>query len=169
MSPPLSGIDRSENTNMKIIVLWVVSLLLVSQSAVAATASGSAALALTALVGVNSPLLSAYDKKALAGLLDGNPKAAQKKISVDAQSVVCRASNVDLTEHSCNLTFGGKTIMLKGRNAHELFATLNEAAVPSEGAAGSIFLSLSHLSCTIDPTELQDGGGADCKFEPGTS
>jgi hypothetical protein len=73
---------------MKIIVLWVVSLLLVSQSAVAATASGSAALALTALVGVNSPLLSAYDKKALAGLLDGNPKAAQKKIPVDAP--VCR-------------------------------------------------------------------------------
>jgi hypothetical protein len=99
----------------------------------------------------------------------GTPKLPKRRYPSTPQSVVCRASNVDLKEHSCNLTFGGKTITLKGRNAHALFATLNEAAVPSEGAAGSIFLSLSHLSCTIDPTELQDGGGADCKFEPGTS
>jgi hypothetical protein len=153
---------------MKIIPFLAVALL-ASQSAVAATASGSAALALAVLVGVNSPLLSGYDKTALAGLLDGNSKAAGKNISVEAQSVVCRASNVDLTSHSCDLTFGSRTINLRGRTAHELFATLNEAGVPSEGAAGSIFESLSHLICTIDPKQLQAGGGADCKFDTAAS
>ena len=140
-----------------------------SQSAAAASASGRAALALAALAGANSPLLSAYAKTALAGLLDGNPKAAAKNISVEAQSVVCRASNIDLTSHSCDLTFGIRMINLRGRNAHELFATLNEAGVPSEGASGSIFESLSHLVCTIDPKQLQAGGGADCKFDTGAS
>jgi hypothetical protein len=151
------------------IIPFLAAALLTSQSAIAATTSGSAALALAALVGTNSPLLSAYDKTALAGILDGNPKAAAKNISVEAQSVVCRASNVDLTSHSCDLTFGQKTVTLKGRKAHELFATLIEAAVPSEGAAGSIFESLSHLICTIDPNQLQAGGGADCKFDTGAS
>src|SRR5262249_18577575 len=130
---------------------------------------GSVALALAALVGVNSPLLNAYDKQALAGLLDGNPKAALKNIAIEAQSVVCRASNVDLTAHSCDRTFGSKTINLKGRKAHEPFATLNEAGVPSEGAAGSIIEALSHLTCRIDPKQLQAGAGADCKFDTGAS
>lgn len=154
---------------MKIIAYLVVAISLSSQSALAATASGGVALALAALVGVNSPLLSAYARQALAGLLDGNPKAARQNISVEAQSVVCRASNVDLTSHSCDLTFGSRTLTLKGRKAHELFATLNEAAVPPEGAAGSIFEALSHLTCTIEPSQLQAGGGANCKFDAGAS
>jgi hypothetical protein len=155
-------------SGVKIIPILTVTLL-ASRSAFAATASGSAALALAALVGANSPLLSAYDKTALAGLLDGNLKAAGKNLAIEAQSVVCRASNVDLTSRSCDLTFGSKTINLKGRKAHELFATLNESGVPSEGAAGSIFESLFHLVCKIDPKQLRAGGGADCKFDTGAS
>ena len=47
--------------------------------------------------------------------------------------------------------------------------TLALAGVPSDGAAGSIFESLSKLSCTLDPKAIKDkaGGGADCSFEPG--
>jgi len=43
------------------------------------------------------------------------------------------------------------------------------AGVPSDGAAGSVFESLSKLNCTIDPAEIKQkaGGGANCAFETG--
>jgi len=58
---------------------------------------------------------------------------------------------------------------VKGRKAHELFATIAEVGVPSDGAAGTIYESLSHLACTINPAEIKQkaGGGAECKFDPG--
>jgi hypothetical protein len=58
---------------------------------------------------------------------------------------------------------------LKGRRANELNATALEAGVPSEGAAGSIFESFSHLVCTIDPNDIKQkaGGGANCTFDTG--
>jgi hypothetical protein len=91
------------------------------------------------------------------------------KIAVTADSVVCRASDVDITARSCRLGFGAKTVTLLGRRAHELGATIAEAGVVSEGAAGTIFESLTHLSCTIDPGMIRQkaGGGADCTFDPG--
>ena len=154
-------------------VVAVFGLLLTNESAEAATASDGSALALASLVAEHSPLLSAYEKKVMALMFSGNLHfsfPANKKISVQADSVVCRASDVDITLHSCNFTFGQKTAALKGRAAHELFATLVEVGVPSEGAAGSIYESLSHLICTIDPNEVKQrgGGGADCTFNPGS-
>ena len=158
---------------MKRIALSVFALAITAQSAYADT-SGPRALALAALVAMHSPSLSGQDKHALARLFEGNlnfPFPAGRKITVEADAVLCRASNVDITSRSCTLTFGTHTPMLKGRRAHELFATIAKSGVPEDGAAGSIFEGLSHLKCTIDPAEIKQkaGGGADCKFDPGAS
>ena len=95
--------------------------------------------------------------------------AASRKIAVEADTIVCRQSNVDITARSCELTFGAKTVTVKGRKAHELFATIAEVGVAPDGAAGTIYESLSHLACTIDSDEIKQktGGGAECKFEAG--
>lgn len=130
--------------------------------------SGNAALALAALVGEQAPL-PANEKAVLAAFLAGNPNVAGHagaKIHVSAESVSCRASNVDLTMHSCELAFGKKTASLSGRAAHELYATLIEAGVPSDGAAGSVYEAVTKLSCTVDPKAVasRDGSGAECVF-----
>ena len=145
-----------------------------SEAALAApvTVSGQGALALAALVGEYSPLLSQHDRHTLARVFDGNLQGtftATQAISVQADSIVCRASNVDITLRSCELAFGANKATLRGRKANELFATLAEVGVASEGAAGTLFESLSQMTCTVDPHELQQraGGGAVCSFSPG--
>lgn len=158
---------------MKRIALSVFALAITAQSASADT-TGPRALALAALVATHSPSLSGQDKHAIARLFDGYLNfrfPAGRKITVQADAILCRASNVDITSRSCTLTFGTHTPMLKARRAHELFATIAEAGVPEDGAAGSLFEGLSHLNCTIDPAEIKQkaGGGADCKFDPGAS
>jgi len=62
-------------------------------------------------------------------------------------------------------------VNLKGRRAHELFATIGEVGVPADGAAGTIFEALSYLDCTINPHEIEQraGGGASCSFDPGAN
>lgn len=154
--------------------LAVIPLLLVAQSAVAApmNTSGNSALALAALVGTQSPALSLKNRKALDNMLDGRLNFSyppSQKIDVKADKVTCRASNVDISAHSCELTFGAKTRKLNGRAAHELYATLIESGVPSDGAAGSLFEGLTALSCTVDPNAVKQkaGGGADCTFTAG--
>lgn len=124
------------------------------------------------LVGVHQPNLSPGDKKALVDLLDAENNfywPIGRKITVQADAVVCKASNVDITARTCDLAFGKKKLTIKGRAGHEIFATIAEAGVASEGAAGSIYESLSHLRCVIDPRQVFDkaGAGADCKFTPG--
>jgi hypothetical protein len=108
----------------------------------------------------------------LARLFDGDltfGSLAHQKISVRAEAIVGRASDVDITARSCELTLGTHKRILKGRRANELNATATEAGIPSEGAAGSIIASFSHLVCTIDPDEIKQkaGGGADCTFDMG--
>jgi hypothetical protein len=60
-------------------------------------------------------------------------------------------------------------VTLRGRAAHELFATIEELGVVPSGAAGSFFIGVSGLKCTIGPAELRqkDGGGAACSFGAG--
>ena len=157
---------------MRRMMLLAVPLLLASPSAYAASAGGSGGLALAALVSEHSPALPPLKKVVMAKMLDGNPNFSfptGQTILVKADAVVCRAGNVDITMHSCKLTFGTHSATISGRRAHELYATLAEVGVPSEGAAGTIFESLSHLSCTIDPNVVKQnaGGGADCTFDPG--
>jgi hypothetical protein len=94
--------------------------------------------------------------------------AATRTITVQADSIVCRTFNVDISAHSCDLACAASKRTLRGRKAHEVFATLVEVGVPSEGAAGTFFESLSDLTCTIDLDEFQKraGGGAACSFNP---
>jgi hypothetical protein len=134
------------------------------------TVSGPAALALAAVVVGYSPWVNSIDKQVLANLLDGNPSynfPASQRIVVKADSIVCRTSNVDITERSCELTFGRHKRALAGRKANELNATAIQAGIPAEGAAGTVFESLAHLTCSIDPSEIKQkaGGGASCIFD----
>lgn len=141
------------------------------QAAIAAShnTSGNAALALAALVGKRSPVLSASRKLLLQRYLAGLASAwhpAGLVFHVKADSVQCRASNVDITVHQCTLKFGAHTVTLAGRYAHELYATLIESGVPADGAAGSVFEALTALDCTITADEVAQraGGGAACSF-----
>jgi hypothetical protein len=152
----------------------VAVLLLGSPAVSAATVSGSAALALAALVARHAPRLGRYDERIMALMLDDRLEFSfppGRKISVAADTVTCRASNVDIALHSCDLGFGTATVALGGREAQELFATLAEAGVKPEGAAGSIVASLSHLACTVDPNAVKQraGGGAQCRFDAAAS
>jgi hypothetical protein len=155
---------------MRGIVLFTFAL--AGQGALAATAIGSNAMVLAALVAENSPRLSTNEKTVMARLIDDNfdfsfPK--DQNIVVQADAVVCRSSDVDIMSCSCELTFGNKIATVKGRKAHELFAMIGLLGVPPDGAAGTIVEGLSHLKCTIDPAEIRQmsGGGADCKFDVG--
>jgi hypothetical protein len=134
----------------------------------AQTMDGSGALALAALVGENSPLLGPPAKKLLAKFLDGETKVSSSGqiISVTVDKLTCKASNVDITLHSCELVFGTRTATLTGRAAHELFATLVEVGVPPDAGAGSVFEAVSKLDCKIDPNAVIDnaGGGAHCDY-----
>jgi hypothetical protein len=153
-------------------VVSVVALLVSVGVASAASAIGNSALALASLVSEHSPILTLDEKSVMGQLLHPNPNfsyLADKKITIEADAIVCRQSNVDITARSCELTFGAKKVTVKGRKAHELFATIAEVGVPPDGAAGTIYESLSHLACTINPAEIKQkaGGGAECKFDPG--
>jgi hypothetical protein len=150
----------------------LAALLLASpQSASAANVDGNGALALAALIAEHSPVLTGAQKSTMARLFNGilTPPPPGATIVIKADNVVCRTSNVDITEHSCALTFGPRIVNLKGRRAHELYATVGEVGVPPDGAAGSVFESLSNLNCTIKPSDIvqRAGGGASCTFDAG--
>ena len=127
-------------------------------------------LALAGVVALYSPLLTADEREAVSAFFVGQSGVRYaKKISVTADKIVCRVSNVDITARSCELTFKGAKQTITGRRASEIFATEAMAGVPSDGAAGSVFESLSKLNCTLDPAEIRKkaGGGATCSFETG--
>ena len=143
--------------------LALLAFVLAANPAAAAsmTTNGPSALALAAIVASQSRTLGAADKNALANLFVGrvnvgrsrkrkNTVSAQK-ITVSAESIDCKVSNVDITDRSCAVAFAASNRELKGREAHELYATLVEAGVASDGAAGTIYETISHLLCTIDP------------------
>jgi hypothetical protein len=137
-------------------------------AAAAASITGPAALALAAVVAPSSSLLKPAEKRAIAMLFAmSSDLPTKKKLIVTADKIVCRVRDVDITARSCQLTFGKRTKPLRGRAANELYATEAVAGVPPDGAAGSIYESLSRLNCTLDPTaiEAKDGGGATCTYE----
>ena len=159
---------------MKKLIISALALTVGQTAAFAApgTTTGPTALALAAVIAQHSPVVRAFDKRVIARLFRGNTRfgfTPNTKISVDADSVVCRVSNVDITQRSCELTFGARKRTLTGREANEVGATAAAAGVPSEGAAGSSIESISKLRCTIDPNEIMQkaGGGANCSFETG--
>jgi hypothetical protein len=136
------------------------------------TASGPTALALAAVLAQQSPQVAPFNKRVIARLFHGDTNfgfAPNTKISVDADSVICTTSNVDITMRGCELTFAHGKRSLKGPRANEIGATALAAGATSEGAAGSMIENLSKLVCTIDPNEImrKAGGGAQCTFETG--
>ena len=151
---------------MKRALFLAIPLVLASGSAFAGQATGGGALALAALVGDQSPQLTADQKIVLSRFLNGETNftvpAGAKNFIVAAIKVQCRASNVAITFHACEVSFGPKMATPSGRAAHELYATLAEIGVQPNGAAGTTYMSVNGLSCTIDATEIQsnDGGGA---------
>jgi hypothetical protein len=160
---------KVQDLKRKTIILFA---LIASTSASAASLTGSQALALASLVAAQSPVLSRQEKRVMARLFDGHSNlafSAGRKISVKVDEIVCRASDVDITSRSCKLTFGETSTNVTGRAAHELYATISEVGVPSEGAAGSMFESISQLACTIGPRIIagKGGGGAECTFDAG--
>ncbi len=138
-----------------------------ASAAAAASVTGASALALAGVVALYAPLPAA-NKHAVAAFLKGDTNFPYKgKISVTAEKIVCRTSNVDITARSCEVTFKTKKQTLNGREANELFATEAVAGIPLDGAAGSNFESLSKLNCTLDPAQLKQkaNGGAECTYE----
>jgi len=129
------------------------------------------ALALAGVVAPHDPLLGALNRHRVARLFDGRSVHAPAGlvIHVTADQATCRASDVDITFRSCELTFGARKRSLSGRAAAEIFATMIEAGVPSNGAAGSIYESVTALDCALDPYVIAQkaGGGATCAFTPG--
>ena len=128
---------------MRKLILLVLFVALGQEAAVAKsiTATGPTALALAVVVADHSPLVSAFHNRVLARLFGGNTNfgfTPGTKISVTADSIVCRTSNVDITSRTCELTFTVGKRALRGREANELSATAAVAGAPSEGAAGTI-------------------------------
>lgn len=156
---------------MKHIGFSIIPLLLaVHPASAAGSADGSGALALAALTAKYAPLKPA-EKIALAQFLEGRSKIIfppDRKITVAVDAFSCQSSNVDITLHTCDLTFGKRKVSVRGRAAHELFATLDEIGVPPDGAAGTVYESVSNLECVVDPAEVEQkaGGGAHCKYDP---
>lgn len=134
----------------------------------AGSVDGSAALAPAAIASEKSSQVKAVDRLILLKLLNGQLTVPPKKITVVADAIGCKTSNVDITLNSCDLSFGTKKIVLRGAKARELYATLAEAGAPSDGGAGSLFEALSALDCAIDTAEVKQkaGGGASGKYDP---
>lgn len=152
---------------LKLLVL--VLALAVPQAASAKEASGSGALALAALVAHVSPLVAAQDKTALMKFLNSQTNfkfSGGKTITVTAGKVACRSSNVDITAHDCDLSFGAKDVKLTGRAAHELYATLLEVGVEPDPGAGNVWVTAAKLKCIINVDEVKGkgGGGATCHY-----
>ena len=98
--------------------------------AVAVTAAAPLSLAIAAVVAPYSPLLSVRDKRVVARLFEGGANVeVSPRISVKADSIVCRVSNVDITLRGCELTFGTYKRGIEGRAANELYATLSAAGL----------------------------------------
>ena len=87
---------------MKKLIIPALAFTIVQNAAFAApsSATGPTALALAAVIAPHSPSVRAFDKRVIARLFRGNTSfgfTPNKKISGDADSVVCRVSNVDIT------------------------------------------------------------------------
>jgi hypothetical protein len=140
-------------------------------SAASVTASGSPALALAAVVASHGSLLGSFHKRAMSRWFDGKDVIITRvnKITVAADSIICKMSDTDITARSCDLTFKSHKRTLTGRDANEVHATLALASLMPEAVAGSTIESITNLECTIDPMLVKEraGSGATCTFETG--
>ena len=118
-----------------LIVALALTVVQTTASAAPGSASGPSALALAAVMAPHSRAVRAFDKRVIARLFRGNTNfgfTPNTKISVDAESVTCRVSNVDITSRSCELNFGARKRTLTGREANEVGAWQPPAFPPRE-------------------------------------
>jgi len=146
-----------------------IPFMLAGPAALAADAQGNGALALAALVSFHSPAIGGGEKAAMHKMLNGKlgfSFPAGKTIDIDADAIDCRAGDVDISAHACDLTFGSKKRSLSGREANELYDAMLAAGVQGDGAAGTVHASVTALKCVVDPNEVKQkgGGGAKCTF-----
>ncbi|MEI9886447.1 MAG: hypothetical protein WDN08_08080 [Rhizomicrobium sp.] len=157
---------------MKILVASVAFAVatLGGSAAHAASTGGYTALSLAEAVGLQSPVVSFAHKVTLTKFRAGNTSFASSNapFTFSAAAIDCGASNVDITHYRCRLTFGSSTIDIVGAAAQQLFATLIQAGVPGDGAAGTIHEAVTALSCTVNVGQVKQraGGGATCSFTP---
>lgn len=146
----------------------LAAALVASGAASAATSGGNSGLAFAALVGMRSPTILPAHKQALEHFLEGksNLVPSGAAFTFHATEVHCHFSNVDLTSHSCTLTFGSTNINITGRAGNELTASMQAAGVQGDGAAGTIHFDAKAIACTINIDEIKspDGGGASCNY-----
>jgi hypothetical protein len=134
----MTVVSTLETAQMTRFILLAAFTIVGQHAAVAApvTATGPTALPLAAVIAQHSPLVRAFDKRIIARLFGGRINfgfTPNKTISVTADSVVCRTSNVDITARTCDLTFGDRKRTLSGREANEVSATGLTAGASSEG------------------------------------
>jgi len=149
-----------------------IAMVVCSSEVFAANARGPSALALAALTTEHDAALEASQRIVIAKPFAWQVNFAYpagRKITVAANNIVCRVSDVAIVQRSCALTFGNHTVNLTGRFANELYATIAVAGVSADGAAGSIYEAIHGLACTLEPGVIKQngGGGATCAFTPG--
>ncbi len=125
---------------------------------------------LAGVVALYSPLLTADEREAVSAFFVGQSGVRYaKKISVTADKIVCKVSNVDITARSCELTFKGAKQTITGRRASEIFADRSHGRRARRRRRRIGVESLSKLTCTLDPAEIKQkaGGGASCSVRDG--
>jgi hypothetical protein len=151
-------------------VLVLALALLQAGSILAADLGPSSQLMLAAIVAQYSPQVGTAIKQELSRLAEGDltKPETEKDFVVSADSIDCRASDVDITSRSCIIMYGSKAVSLSGRSAHELFSTITEVGVSAGASAGTYTVGLSSLNCTVSPSEVSagSGGGVHCTFKP---
>ncbi len=154
-------------------MLLALPLIAAAQPALAGNSQGNAALALACLLGEQAPQITSAERYVLGHFMAGDTHfalpAGVHTITITSEKVVCRSGNVDIAEHSCEVTFGSHSHTLNGLRGQALLATLQENGVQGDGAAGTIYFSVAPVTCKVDAKEVQDeaGGGAKCSYTEG--
>ena len=132
------------------------------------TMNGEPALAFAALVGAYSPALTASQKHVLSKFLGGQTAfvSSNATITLHVSEVHCQLGDVDLTKHSCRITYGAAVTALNGEEGADILANMALAGVMGDGAAGTIHYDVLNVTCTIKVAEVKspDGGGASCSY-----
>ena len=152
--------------------LLFASLLLMSASAHADEPRklhlrGGRAVALAAQLADLVPLPAATKRAAKLALAKPCKAGGSDTLTIAAQKIVCHESHVATGSFSCEVTpAAGPARTITGRAAHELKATLAEAGVRPEGAAGREIAAAEDVTCTLDMKALAEcgGGGATCSM-----
>lgn len=129
------------------------------------TLSAGSAVALAAQLADLVPVPAEAKRAARAALAKPCKAGGTGTVTIEAKAIACHESHVATGSFICDVTaMNDQVRSVRGRVAHELKATLAEAGVRPEGAAGQEISSVGAVSCTLDLKLLGEcaGGGAGC-------